>query len=126
MRTHDGIFSSEKIVELAKFKGLDCISLTDHDTFEGVLRAKKRAEELNVKFLIGAELSSVGVAETHILAYNVDISLPECRCDMQKIADMRDKRNAAIIDKLAERGINVNLDELKKAGTVGRAALAGR
>lgn len=120
----DGIFSPEKIVELAKLKGLDCISLTDHDTFEGVLRAKKRAEELNVKLLIGAELSSVGVAETHILAYNVDISLPECQCDMQKIADMRDKRNAAIIDKLAERGINVNLDELKKAGTVGRAVIA--
>jgi len=111
-------------VEIAKLKGLDCISLTDHDTFEGVMRAKRRAEELQIKFLIGAELSSVGIAETHILAYNVDIDLPECQRDMQEIAAMRDRRNVAIVEKLAEHGIVIDLEELKKQGTVGRAVIA--
>ena len=63
----DGIFPPEKLVEMAYARGLDCIAVTDHDTFDGVQRAKTRAKELGMKYLVGAELSSVGICEAHIV-----------------------------------------------------------
>ena len=120
----DGIFSPEKLVETAKERGLDCIAITDHDTFEGVARAKKRAEEIGIKYLVGAELSSVGEQEVHILAYNVNIDLPNCQNDLKSIANMRDCRNVAMVKKLRKIGIDIDLDTLRKNGTVGRAVIA--
>ncbi len=120
----DGIFPPEKLVEMAYARGLDCIAVTDHDTFDGVLRAKTRAKELGMKYLVGAELSSVGTCEAHILAYNVDVDSDEFQQELSAIVDMRNNRNDAIVQKLAEHGININLDSLKKEGTVGRAVIA--
>ena len=122
----DGIFSPEEIVELAKQRGLDCIAITDHDTFHGVERAANRAKELGLKYLVGAEISSVyDGQDVHMLAYNVDISNPECTELTDQIADLRNQRNVAIIGKLAEHGINIDLDALKKqVRSVGRAVIA--
>lgn len=120
----DGIFPPEKLVEMAHKRGLECIAITDHDTFDGVKRAKARAKELGMKYVVGAELSSVGTCEAHILAYNVDLDSAEFQRELSLVADMRDKRNAAIVRKLAEHGINIDLDSLKKEGTVGRAVIA--
>ncbi len=109
-------FFSRKLVETAKERGLDCIAITDHDTFEGVARAKKRAEEIGIKYLVGAELSSVGEQEVHILAYNVNIDLPNCQNDLKSIANMRDCRNVAMVEKLRKIGIDIDLDTLRKTG----------
>ncbi|MCM1195090.1 MAG: PHP domain-containing protein [Corallococcus sp.] len=120
----DGIFPPEKLVEMAKDRGMDCISVTDHDTFDGVLRAKKRAEELHMKYVVGAEISSVGICEAHILAYNVDLNASGFAEDMSRIADMRNQRNIAMVQKLKEYGIEIDLDRLRGEGTVGRAVIA--
>ena len=122
----DGIFSPEDIVDMAKQRGLDCIAITDHDTFQGVKRARQRAAELGLKYVVGAEISSVlDGLDVHMLAYNVDIDNAEFQEEMEKIADLRNQRNIAIVAKLAEQGINVNLDELKlSVNSVGRAVIA--
>ena len=121
----DGIFTPEDIVDMAKQRGLDCIAITDHDTFEGVARAQAHAKEVGLKYLVGAEISSVvdGV-DVHMLAYNVDISSPEFEEAVAKIADLRNQRNIAIVAKLKEHGIDIDLDALKQKGTVGRAVIA--
>ena len=122
----DGMFSPEDIVELAKVRGLDCIAITDHDTFDGVARARARARELGLKYVVGAEISSVeNGLDVHMLAYNVDIDNPEFRVALGKIADLRNQRNIAIVAKLAEHGINIDLDALKQqVNSVGRAVIA--
>lgn len=122
----DGIFPPSKIVEMAAERGLDCIAITDHDTVAGVDEALSRAAELGIKCLVGVELSSVQDGrDVHLLVYNMDVSSPEFKRDMDEIADLRNKRNAAIVSKLAEHGINVDLDKLKEqVVTVGRAVIA--
>ena len=122
----DGMFSPEDIVEMAKERGLDCIAITDHDTFDGVERAKKRADELGLKYVVGAEISSVlNGLDVHMLAYNVDIHNPEFKEVMKQIADLRNQRNIAIVEKLHEHGIDIDLDALKrKVNSVGRAVIA--
>ena len=121
----DGIFSPEAIVDMAKVRGLDCIAITDHDTFDGVLRGKRHAEEIGLKYVVGAELSAVGDRETHILVYNVDVNSDECKQAIAQISDLRNQRNVAIVDKLREHGMEIDLDELKKnCSSVGRAVIA--
>ena len=121
----DGIFSPEALVDMAKARGLDCIAITDHDTFDGVCRAKQHAEEVGLKYLVGAELSSVGDREAHILVYNVDVSSDECKQAIAQIADLRNQRNVAIVAKLREHGIEIDLDALKQnCVSVGRGVIA--
>lgn len=122
----DGIFTPEALVDMAKARGLDCIAITDHDTFEGVARAKKHAEEVGLKYVVGAELSSIfDDREVHVLVYNVDTSSDEFKQTIAKIADLRNQRNVAIVAKLAEHGFEIDLDELKKSCTsVGRGVIA--
>ena len=122
----DGIFSPEDIVDMAAQRGLDCIAITDHDTFQGIERARSRARELGLKYVVGAEISSVvGGLDVHMLAYNVDIYNPDFSAAMEKISDLRNQRNIAMVAKLAEHGINIDLDALKLNNTsVGRAVIA--
>ena len=110
---------------MAKARGLECIAITDHDTFDGVLRAQKHAEQVGLKYLVGAELSSVGEREAHILVYNVDVSDDECKRAIAQIADLRNQRNIAIVEKLREHGFEIDLDKLKSScSSVGRAVIA--
>ena len=121
----DGIFSPEALVDMAKARGLECIAITDHDTFSGVARGKARAEELGLKYVVGAELSAVGEREVHILVYNVDVNDEECKQAIAQISDLRNQRNIAIVEKLHQHGFEIDLDELKKScSSVGRAVIA--
>ena len=54
----DGSDSPSRIVELAKEKGIDVISLTDHDTVGGVPEALEAGKKLGVKVVRGVELSA--------------------------------------------------------------------
>lgn len=122
----DGIFSPSKLVEMAKDRGLECIAVTDHDTFAGVLEAQEKAREAGMKYIVGAELSSVYEGrDVHILAYNVNMSMDGFEHDLAQIADLRNQRNFAMVKKLAEHGITVDLEKLKEQCTVvGRPAIA--
>lgn len=124
----DGIFSPETIVEMAKERGLECISVTDHDTFVGTLRARDCAKRAGLKFVVGAEISAVhDGADVHILVYNVDAEDPELVQTMSRVLDLRTMRNKAIAEKLAEHGMPIDLEALVSAqglGSVGRPVIA--
>lgn len=121
----DGIFSPEQIVELAHEKGLDCISLTDHDTVCGVRRAKTRAVELGLGFVVGAELSAVSNGkEVHILAFNLDMDALGFDEEMQRISDFRRERNRQMQQKFDQNGIDIDIMSLKSDGSIGRGDIA--
>lgn len=127
IHTHcsDGSLSPEEVVDKAVECGLGCIAITDHDNVSGVQRAKDHAQG-RIQVLTGAEISSYGTCDVHILAYNIDISNPQCMEELNEIASMRDKRNVLLVEKLREHGINISLDKLKerKQSVVGRADIA--
>lgn len=120
----DGIFSPEDLIDMAKSRGLDCISITDHDTFAGVERAQKYAQEVGLKYVVGAEISTVQDMEVHMLVYNVDTTAPGFAETVAQIADMRHARNVEIVAKLKDHGIDIDLEALRKNGSVGRAVIA--
>ncbi|MFB6241059.1 MAG: PHP domain-containing protein, partial [Gemmatimonadota bacterium] len=54
----DGTETPAEVVERAARRGLEGISLTDHDTIDGLEEAQRAAEEHGLRFLPGPELSA--------------------------------------------------------------------
>ena len=54
----DGTFNVNEIVELADIKGMKIISLTDHDSIDGLEEAGKMCVEKNIMFINGIEIST--------------------------------------------------------------------
>lgn len=53
----DGFLNPEKLVKIAKKRGLSGIAVTDHDTIKGGLETKKFEDE-NLKIIVGSEVST--------------------------------------------------------------------
>lgn len=54
----DGTYTPTELVTYAKKKGLSAISLTDHDTIDGLNEARQQAELQNIRFINGVEINS--------------------------------------------------------------------
>ena len=122
----DGVCTPEKIVNIAKQRGLDAIAITDHDTVSGTSRAIAEGKKVGLRVLPGMEISTVsGSVEVHVLAYNLDSAAPGFAEELAKISGMRDERNVLLLRKLAENGMPISEDALKKReGSFGRADIA--
>ena len=57
-------------MELAAQARLSCVALMDHDTLDGVDRARQTAQTLGIGFIPGVELSvNHGETKIHMLVY---------------------------------------------------------
>ena len=124
----DGTFSPEDVVRRAVDLGLSVISLTDHDSTEGVPEAQAFGQARGVAVIPGAELSTEAEnKDLHILAYFVDIAHPAfVRC-LQTFRDARVQRAERMVAKLNRMGVRIRMDQvLAKAGkgAVGRPHVA--
>lgn len=71
-RISDGSMGIEDVIAYAKRIGLSFVSITDHDTMSGVMRAKVLGKRYGVEVIPGCELSSVDPdtgRKVHILCY---------------------------------------------------------
>jgi len=70
----DGLFSPAELIEFAAEKGIAQMSVTDHDTIEGIEEARDAAERVGMDFVPGVELSAKWQDKTvHILGYGFDV-----------------------------------------------------
>ena len=134
MHTHtnysDGLYSPKELIDKAINKGLNGISITDHDTIDGISEALEYIKEFNnFKIIPGIEFSSsFSDSEVHILGYFIDIKNKELLSMIAKIKSSRWDRGISILDKLSDLDIVLpRLDILKEAsdsGFIGRANIA--
>ena len=72
----DGVFTPKQAVEYASQIGLSAISITDHDTVDGVQEAIEAGKQYGVEVISGielsAELDNITKTEMHILGYYVN------------------------------------------------------
>lgn len=104
----DGSEAPERIAELAKEAGACLFALTDHDCVSGVERARRRAAELGVPMLPGAELEAEYSEQLHLLCIGVDIYAPELRELLQKQREIRGARNSELLERLKRMGMDVS------------------
>lgn len=124
----DGSLTPEQVVELASHLNLKTISLTDHDSVEGLPSAIEASKRHAVEVIPGIEMSSdVAGRDIHVLGYYLDYNDPELKKILVKLRDNREKRISGIISKLNEMGYEIDAEDVRaeaKDGSLGRAHIA--
>lgn len=123
-RASDGALSAKELLEKVKQKGLDTVSITDHDTIAGFLEGIDLAEDLGIELIPGIEISTVwGKKEIHILAYGFDYKNEKLLELLRNQKNARVKRMKRIISELKSQGIDITYDEVwaeAGRGNIGR------
>ena len=124
----DGLRTPTQAVEEACAAGLQAMSLTDHDTVEGIPEATAAGERLGMEVVPGTELSAhVRDREVHILAYCIDCSDDQLGNSLKQSFASRHERGVAIVEKLNVLGLSVSLDDVlsqAKGSPLGRPHIA--
>ncbi|PCK93436.1 PHP domain-containing protein [Pseudomonas viridiflava] len=102
----DGALSPTALVTRAYENGVRVLSLTDHDTLEGLEEARKTAHSLGMQLVNGVELSCTwGGATIHILGYAFDTKAPALTEAIARLHEGRWLRAEEISRKLAIKGM---------------------
>ena len=110
----DGTLSPKELVLLAERQGLAAISLTDHDTIDGIEEAYEEAEKCSLKFIPGIEISGEYFpGPVHILGYWIDWENSTLKSVLDELIGFRNNRNFIIIEKLNELGLNIDYSEVE-------------
>lgn len=124
----DGTFSPESVVEMAHGQSLQAISITDHDTLEGLPEALQRARDLKLFVIPGIELSTLlEEREIHILGYFIKYNHPELQRTLHQFIETRERRAERMVHLLKNQGYNITLERVKeiaKSPVIGRPHIA--
>lgn len=128
----DGVFSPEKIVDLAMDAGLEVIALTDHDNVLSYEVAQEylKTKETNFKLIPGIEVNTLYKEyEVHILGYFPDTSKNDFKNLLKTQQQARIKQTKEILRLLAKKeGIKIAFDDVKdmvaEGGSIGRPHIA--
>jgi len=109
-RHSDGTDEPARIVVLAAAAGLQAVSLTDHDSIDGLQEASEAGKRLGVRVIAGAELSAEFQGhEVHLLAYGFDPLAPALRRVLQEVRRARARRIARMVEQLNQLGIPLTM-----------------
>jgi predicted metal-dependent phosphoesterase TrpH len=125
----DSASSPQEVVDDALKAGLSCISITDHDSVEGIDPAIEAALPHALEVVPGIELSSeFENCDIHILGYFIDHQKGLLLEKIDIFLDARMERMKKMIMNLKGMGVNnIEFEEvcaLTKSRAVGRAHLA--
>jgi hypothetical protein len=124
----DGTLNPEALINLAADSGLKALALTDHDTIAGLKAAQSQAAKRNLLFIPGVELEIAWEpGEFHLLGLGIQEPTDEFQAALEELAQLREKRNREILDRMNELGIEADYEEIKdlSEGTIiGRPHIA--
>lgn len=124
----DGGYSPSELMHKCKQNGLEIVSLTDHDSVDGIAEALVTGEKLGMKVIPGIELSTKHKGKSvHILGYGFDWENAELQKMLSIQKKLRRERLATMIEKLDFMGLKVSPESVLKhvdGGSVGRPHVA--
>jgi len=123
----DGMLSPSGIVLAAKKLGLAGLSLTDHDTIQGLDEFMKAGASEGLDTVSGIEISSYfGEKPLHILGYGFDWRHPALAVQLDQLQRIREDRNRKIRNRFKALGITISDKDLAKVsdGQIGRPHFA--
>lgn len=108
----DGSYSPHELVCSAKKAGISCISVTDHDTIDGLLECREAAINAGLGWISGLELTAEFHShEVHVLGYGIraaEFFLERLR----QFQRARMQRICRIIERLNRLGVGLRLDQV--------------
>lgn len=122
----DGHYTPTQLVEEAVTKGLTALSITDHDSWNGIGEALEAAQGHNITIIPGVELGSqVNGESVHILAYHIDTTNIFLQAKMDEMRYGRERRLIKILEKLKNLGYHIEVEACDpKNRAVGRPHVA--
>ena len=128
----DGVFSPEKIVDLALDAGLQAISLTDHDNVLSYNIAQEylKTKDVDLKIIQGIEVNTLYKDyEVHILGYFPDTTKSDFKNLLKTQQHARTRQTKEILALLAKKeGIKISYEDVKnmvaEGGSIGRPHIA--
>ena len=124
----DGALAPTELVKKAQKVGLKTISITDHDSVNGLDEAIKVGTELDVVVIPGVELSAtINKKEIHLLGYFINHHDKQLLEFLSALRGQRVKRAERIVDKLNKMNVPIKMKSvLDNAGngSVGRPHVA--
>jgi predicted metal-dependent phosphoesterase TrpH len=129
-RHSDGSLAPGEVVAAAATAGVELLSLTDHDTVDGVTEAVAAGREHGVRVAPGVEISAVRGPDldVHVLGYAFAPGHPALAEALGRFRAERERRNDRIISRLRDLGLDVEtagIEARREAGApVGRPHLA--
>ena len=125
----DGRLSPADIIHQAAERGLSVISITDHDSVDGIASAMVTAKAFpRLRIIPGIELSTdVPQGEIHVLGYFIDYTDHEFQVILEGLRSSRFKRAQGMVAKLKNLDIHIDWEQVQKiagAGSIGRPHIA--
>jgi hypothetical protein len=124
----DGSFSPAHLVRAAAAAELSAVAVTDHDITSGVAEALTEGREAGIEVVPGVEVSAEWKpGQMHIVGLFIDPADKGLIGWLGEILAGRNTRNARIVERLRELGIDITLDEVLAVageGAVGRPHFA--
>ncbi len=130
MHSHysDGVHAPSVLVDLAKWKGVSAIALSDHDSLDGYAELAHAAQQVGIEVLTGVELSCEYQGhDLHVLGYGVDPANQALQDSLREFRASRERRGIRIVELLRESGVSLDVQKvLAKAGggALGRPHIA--
>jgi 3',5'-nucleoside bisphosphate phosphatase len=127
-RYSDGTDEPAGILEQAAAAGLEAVSLTDHDTVDGVEEAMQAGARLGIRVVPGTEFSAQFHGhEVHLLAYGFDFRSPALLATLAQCRREREQRTEQMVQRLNQIGIPLSMDQVRAGAggaSLGRPHLA--
>jgi len=123
----DGAFTPKDLVYFLYTKGIKVISITDHDSVEGIEEGLREARILGIELIPGIELSAEYKGEeVHVLGYYIDTKSEFLQNYLKKFREARKERFLKMLEKLKKLGIEleVDLERFDSEKSIGRPHLA--
>jgi 3',5'-nucleoside bisphosphate phosphatase len=114
----DGTLSPRELIEEAARAGVSVLGITDHDTFAGYDEACPYARQAGIELLCGIELSTkLHGYSVHLLGYFLqDPQTIPIRDWVWELQSARRDRNARLISRLQDLGLDITLAEVEARG----------
>lgn len=107
---------------MAAESGLSAIALTDHDTLEGIEEASEEASATGLELIQGTELSlDWSRGGMHLVVLFLTQGGGSLQDRLGALQEGRAQRNARMVSKLTELGIEISTDELVAEAGGGQA-----
>jgi hypothetical protein len=125
----DGRLTPSELVTLVASKGLKVVSVSDHDTTDGLAEAYQAAKQYpDLRIIPGIELSTdIPGDEIHMLGYFIQYDDESFQSILQRFREGRLERGRLMVERLAQHGIHIEwerVQEIAGEGSVGRPHLA--
>ncbi len=125
----DGVLSPEDLVQKMAAGGIDVLSVTDHDTINGLEEAAAAASDAGIELVPGVELTvTVGEDVVHLLGYGFDPAHEGLREYLRTFSTERRQRMEQMVTALQQAGVDIEMEDVeaqaKSSSAMGRPHLA--